>query len=293
MKVLMATDGSKHATAALTAAGRMLAETGRDVELLAVAPVVRLGPGGEQDRVCRRAKRAVERTQAALKDAGIDVRTGVKLGSPARVIVAASFHYDLTVVAAASHRAGSMNGLGPVASRLAEHAGGSALLARESTNTAGPRILVAVDGSEGSIRALDKLVELIDLSVADVTLLHVSETPWLHAGPDQEWLGFQEEEEEAIDPQAQMEREFVREADEILANARERLPARTAVNTLVYEGLPTGEILSEADRGDYDLVVIGATGARDLKHRILGSVSSAVAWNAPCSVLLVRGADWQ
>lgn len=293
MNVLMATDGSKIATAALTAAGRMLSPDNRDIELLCVVPPVHHGHEGERERLCRRAKRALERASETLGDAGLKVHTNVKMGSPARTIIGASPNYDVTMVGATSHRAGAMNGLGPVASRVVEHANGPTLVARSSRNSTGTRILIAVDGSEGSFRALDRMVELMDLSEASVTLLHVTETPWLHLGTDQEWLGYEEEEEEAIDPQAQLEREFVREADEILARARERLPARTAVETLVYEGLPADEILSEAERGDYDLVVIAASGSRDLKHRILGSVSSKVAWNAPCSVLLVRGADWQ
>jgi nucleotide-binding universal stress UspA family protein len=61
-----------------------------------------------------------------------------------------------------------------------------------------------------------------------------------------------------------------------------------SISTRVDEGNPANEILSEADRGQYDLVVVGATGSRDLKHSMLGSVSARIAWNAPCSVLIVR-----
>ena len=38
-------------------------------------------------------------------------------------------------------------------------------------------------------------------------------------GDDQEWIGYEEEKEEEIDPQAQFEREFETEGDEILENA--------------------------------------------------------------------------
>jgi nucleotide-binding universal stress UspA family protein len=49
--------------------------------------------------------------------------------------------------------------------------------------------------------------------------------------------------------------------------------------------------LSEAERSQYDLVVVGASGARDLKHRMLGSVSARVAWDANCSVLIAKGSE--
>ena len=207
------------------------------------------------------------------------------------MLIAASLNYDVTVVGAKSHKNRSPAGLGPVTSRVAEHSNRTVLIGRELHSDAGIKILVPVDGSEGSVQALDKLAALVDLSAADVTLVHVVETPWLHAGADQEWIGYEEEKEEEIDPQAQFEREFEREGDEILETARARLPVRTAVTTLIYRGIPAEEILGEAETGDYDLVVIGASGAVDLKHQILGSVSSKVAWNAPCSVLLVRPTD--
>jgi nucleotide-binding universal stress UspA family protein len=62
----------------------------------------------------------------------------------------------------------------------------------------------------------------------------------------------------------------------------------TAITTIVREGSPANEILSEADQGDYDVIVVGANEAHDMKHGMLGSVSSKVAWCAPCSVLIAR-----
>lgn len=86
-----------------------------------------------------------------------------------------------------------------------------------------------------------------------------------------------------------MKLELQSEAEALLAEAHAKLlPMHSCVSTLVREGLPADEILSTADQGEYDLIVVGATEATDMKHHILGSVSSKVVWNAPCSVLLVR-----
>ena len=291
MKVLMAADGSKHATHAMMAACRILSPQDRAIDLLCVAPAVGPKEHAHRAKLCRRATRILEAAQAALGAEGVSAKPIVQAGSPARALVAASLNYDVTVLGAQSHKDRAPAGLGPVASRVAEHSNGTILLGRELSNETGLKILAPVDGSEGSLRALDKLASLVDLSTADVTLVHVVETPWLHAGEDQEWIGYEEEKEEEIDPQAQFEREFEREGDEILENARDRLPVRTAVTTLIYRGIPAEEILGEAETGSYDLVVMGASGILDLKHQMLGSVSSQVAWNAPCSVLLVRAKD--
>jgi nucleotide-binding universal stress UspA family protein len=291
MKVLMATDGSKHAARALTTACRILSSKDREIDLLCVAPPAGIKGQAHRAKLCRRAARILEVARAALSADGVSTKPVTQVGSPARVLVADSLNYDVTVVGAESHKNGSSAGLGPVTSRVVEHSNATVLIGRELRSDAGLKIMAPVDGSEGSLRALDKLAALVDLSGADVTLVHVVETPWLHAGGDQEWIGYEEEKEEEIDPQVQFEREFETEGDAILENARARLPVRTAVTTLIYRGIPGEEILGEAETGDYDLVVMAASGVTDLKHQMLGSVSSKVAWNAPCSVLLVRGTD--
>ncbi len=288
MKVLMATDGSKNAARALTTACRILSPENREIDLLCVAPAVGAKDQAHRAKLCRRAVRILEAARATLNAEGVSAKPVAQSGSPSRALIAASLNYDVTVVGAQSHKNRSPVGLGPVTSRVAEHSNGTVLISRELRSDEGLKILVPVDGSEGSVQALDKLAALVDLSDADVTLVHVVETPWLHAGADQEWLGYEEDKEEEIDPQAQFEREFETEGDEILENAHARLPVRTAVTTLIYRGIPAEQILGEAETGDYDLVVMGASGAVDLKHQILGSVSSTVAWGAPCSVLLVR-----
>lgn len=287
----MAIDGSKHAAGALTAACRILSPQDREIDLLCVAPGVGPKHHAHRAKLCRRATRILDAARAALAADGISAKPIVQAGSPAQVLIAASLNYDVTVVGAQSRNNRSQGGLGPIASRVSEHSNATVLIGRELLSETGIKILAPVDGSESSLRALDKLAALADLSTADVTLVHVVETPWLHAGDDQEWIGYEEEGEEAIDPQAQFEREFETEGDAILESARARLPVRTAVNTLIYRGIPAEEILGEAETGDYDLVVMGASGVLDLKHQMLGSVSSKVAWNAPCSVLLVRGSD--
>jgi nucleotide-binding universal stress UspA family protein len=61
-----------------------------------------------------------------------------------------------------------------------------------------------------------------------------------------------------------------------------------SVMTLIEEGNPATEILGEEESGQYDLVVLGAADAMDSKHTMLGSVSAKVAWQAPCSVAVVK-----
>jgi nucleotide-binding universal stress UspA family protein len=118
--------------------------------------------------------------------------------------------------------------------------------------------------------------------------MHVVETPWAEMGVEEDWVTYSEEDKHQTEV-GRLEHELIREGEDLMEQARLLLQSyRISVTTRLDQGDPTNEILSEAERGQYDLVVVGATGSRDLKHRMLGSVSAKIAWGAPCSVLIVR-----
>jgi len=301
MKVLIATDGSAEATTAMNAACGLLKKDEREVHVLCVAPQFsRPGAahrsGGLYERYRRRilpeTQQILERAHQDLCAEGVSALTLTEIGSPARVITALTADYDLTVIGPKGRRERSAVGLGPVASRVVEHGKGAVLIGRDlKANDSGVRVLLALDGSEASFEALDTLAAMFDLDAAEVTLMHVMETPWVHLGFEEDWLGNPEKPDEQSEPDTQFEPNFQLEANELLREGAKRLrPFDATVTMLVEQGNPANEILSEADRGEYDLIVLGRTGARDLKHEMLGSVSMKVAWQANCSVLLVSDA---
>jgi nucleotide-binding universal stress UspA family protein len=57
----------------------------------------------------------------------------------------------------------------------------------------------------------------------------------------------------------------------------------------VLSGNAKEVILKEAQEWDADLIVVGSHGRRGIRRFLLGSVSEAVAMNAHCSVVVVRG----
>ena len=288
MRVLLTTDGSGEATNALRTASRLLNRTSLEVHVLYVQPQPRAPKSGKiakreyQHRLAAETKRVLEEAKKVLLEEGIDALTLCESGSPARIIMQEAEDYDLTVLGAKGRDVRSEVGLGPVASRLVEHATGCVLIGRKPPGDRQARILVPLDGSDGSQKALDALASYFDLESAEITLLHVLETLWLPSDDEDEAVSDVEEND-------QVTIELRREAEQLLTQAQMRiLPQHPGVTTSTREGIPANEILAEADQGDYDLVVVGATGATDMKHSVLGSVSSKVAWNAPCSVLVVR-----
>ena len=292
MKVLFATDGSADATRALRTALRMLRPEDRQLDLLCVArPYSRGGDLRRIDyerRILGEITQALEKTRATLKREKGTVNVLTEVGSPAAAIVERSENYDVTVIGPKGQGTASGVGLGPVASRVVEHGLGPVLVARELRSDDGLRVLIAVDGSRASQHAVEIAGSLFDLRSAEVCLMHVVETPWIQLGLEEDWTTYSDEEKETSEA-GSMEKELVREGEAVIEQARDLLrDRRISVSTRIDEGTPANELLSEAQRAQYDLIVIGATGNRDLKHRMLGSVSSRIAWDAPCSVFIVR-----
>jgi len=306
MKVLLATDGSDQATTAFRTASRLLRREDSEFDLLCVAPEFYF-PKGKAGKTAKKTSRMVEaydhriqaearqhltHAQAILATLGVEAGTRVEVGSPARVITRLSAEYDITVVGAHDQYTRSKPGLGPVASRVVAAAAGAVLIGRELSEEGRQwRILAAVDGSLASQRALEVMSSSLQVGEAEITLLSVAETPWVHLGLDREWFDYPTDLDVPPSVRA-FKDELQREADVVVEHARLLLEREGLAATLmIAEGDPALEILSEAERGEYDLIVIGATGEDDLKHDLLGSVSTKVAQAALCSTLVVKAIE--
>jgi nucleotide-binding universal stress UspA family protein len=223
----------------------------------------------------------LKRASDALSANGIAAHAFAKTGSANDVLVRLAEDYDVVVIGAQGRTERPGPGLGPVASRLVEHVGGTVLVGRELVNESNFKILVGVDGSARSRNAIESLISNFNLEDAEVTLMHVIEKPWLRLNLEQELE--KAEAEELFGP------ELRREAEHIIEDGRAMFASsEVSTEALIEEGIPANELLHEAEIGEYDLAVLGATGASDLKHTMLGSVAFRLAWTAPCSVVVVR-----
>lgn len=293
MRVLIATDGSNASTAAMVSAAQILNPEDRHFDLFCVMPPWNrreegIGRKRYEQRIQAETARILDGAKALIRDQALDVRRICDAGSPAALIAGKTADYDLTVIGAVGTGLRSEAGLGPVASRIVEHAPGPVLVGRTMRSEDGLRILIAVDGSAASLHAVQTVGELCDLSDAEVCLMYVAETPWTNLETEGDWATSSEEEMEKSEVGG-LEKELVLEGEELIEDARKVLRhEHVLVNSRIEEGNPASEILAEAERGQYDLVVAGATGSRDLKHQMLGSVSTRIAREAPCSVMIVR-----
>lgn len=137
------------------------------------------------------------------------------------------------------------------------------------------KILVPVDFSSSSERALREAAELATAHQARLLLLHVVQDIHYPTVEVLEHYGMP-------DLHAQM-RERARQRLEELAQ-RCGAPART----ILREGEPASEIADLAQEERVDLVVIAPHGRTALERFLLGSTAERVVRVAPCSVLVVR-----
>lgn len=152
------------------------------------------------------------------------------------------------------------------------------------------KILVPLDGSEHSLRALDVAIQIAKKFGAKITLIHVysvSVRPAMMPEPTpMSTFGI------PVMTPAEVSSiiEATRKAgSRILEEGEQRVKAENVeVEARLEEGHAVQEIVRVSKEGNYDLIVIGARGISKLREILLGSVSDAVIHHAACPVLVVK-----
>jgi len=134
------------------------------------------------------------------------------------------------------------------------------------------KILLAVDGSEHSRKALEAACEIARVSGAEVLVVHFQERDISKGG--------------AYDLETETEgMQLVRTAEAMLETAG--VSARAVMRPIMY-GYAAQEILAEAAAFKPDLIVMGTRGLSDFTELLIGSVSHKVMHLAQCPVLVAR-----
>jgi nucleotide-binding universal stress UspA family protein len=136
------------------------------------------------------------------------------------------------------------------------------------------KILAAVDGSEASDRALDKALELAEVTGAKLTALAVE-------GPLPAYAATVGEVEE-------VRREKDAFFEGLLAATRERAEVAGVELDLVLRAGHAAELIGRvAAEMDADLIVLGHRG-HFVRDHLLGSTADRVSEHATCPVMIVR-----
>jgi nucleotide-binding universal stress UspA family protein len=147
------------------------------------------------------------------------------------------------------------------------------------------RILLAIDGSDGSRAAVAQVIgrpwpqntNVRVVSVAHTYLPALVDPAFTLAAIHHELL--------------KRDRERASCDVEEAANAIRASASELDVTSAAIEGVPKEVILEEAERLGADLIVLGSHGHGDVRRFVLGSVAQAVVFHATCSVEVVRRRD--
>ena len=138
------------------------------------------------------------------------------------------------------------------------------------------RILVPIDFSDSSLKALRYAVPFAEKFGATIYLVHVLEPPFLASNIENLGLAIPQRE------LAQSTRE------KLLSLAAQEIEELVPVSAEVRTGRAFDQIAAVAKELDVDLIIIATHGYTGLKHILLGSTAERVVRHAPCPVLTVR-----
>lgn len=139
-------------------------------------------------------------------------------------------------------------------------------------------ILVAIDGSDASNRAVDQAIEYARLMEARLVLMHV--VHWSGYVP----IGVEAAYNRPMDKKAEEDHAHKDVLDPALEKAKH---AGIDSKACLTWGSPAAELTNKAQEIGARLVVVGRKGRTNLAEMIIGSVSNAIAHVAKVPVLLV------
>lgn len=137
-------------------------------------------------------------------------------------------------------------------------------------------ILVPVDGSDNSYRALDAALLLSEKLGSNITVIHVMEEfPITHIGSEKLL--------------SEVLEAYKKENQDILSKCSEIATQKgLTIKTVLIQGNPASVILDYSKKEKFDLLIMGSRGLGKFKELILGSVSGKIVHHSPCAVMLIR-----
>lgn len=292
MKILVAVDGSKHSRWALQWVARLPLSRRPRVTAIHVTDVSALmGPFATPPGVAgpelinqtllqsevrlleKRARQVVAETEKQLASLKLKGQVKWLRGPVAETILREASRDGLIVMGSLGTGVWGKLLLGSVSMRVLLHASSPVLVVRQPPRTL-RRVLLAVDGSKASDKALDFVRREFSPAGGKVTVIvgHVMPPVTVSA---------------AVAPGV---KEAARGAAQALAEAAATKLEKSGfrVETAVREGQPADQILKGAQQHRAELVVCGAKGMGAVAAFLLGSVSLRVAEQSRHTALVLR-----
>jgi nucleotide-binding universal stress UspA family protein len=275
MRILFATDGSKGGLEAARLITRLPLDTGSRVTVLTVLSPIEAAE----------AHGALAASHKALGPCTATIGVEFRCGNPVTEILDSAELHSPDLLVLGSHGLSGIARffLGSVAERVARHARCPVLVVRGTQGSLN-RVMVGVDGSNSSLRAVEYLHGFPLPAEVEVRLVTV--LPSLQRVL-QTWMAPPHAVEYA-EAMALFERRQLDAQEELEALTAAFAAAGRNAMAVTREGDPAATLLQAAEEQDADLIVVGAHGLSATERFHLGSVSEKILRYTHCSVMVVR-----
>jgi nucleotide-binding universal stress UspA family protein len=145
------------------------------------------------------------------------------------------------------------------------------------------KILVPIDGSKSADRALDFALDLARKYSAEVVVISVFDAPSVSLVAP----GIIFAPESIANYLKELKAFLEKVLSEALKKAK-KLNVGLKVSKELLQGRAANIIVETAQKGAFDIIVIGSRGLGGIKEFVLGSTSHRVADEAPCPVLIIK-----
>jgi nucleotide-binding universal stress UspA family protein len=221
-------------------------------------------------------KDILQRTSDFLAQDGVTCRTRAEIGHPVEATLRVAEEEKADLIVLGSHGLSGFQKflLGGVADGVAQHAPCPVLIVRGKTSTLS-HILVAVDGSERSYKALVAASEIAQPLHATISVLHVLDASKPFPG---------------IDPADTDVKGYALLVRKAVTERVDAILKEKGIDYRIYQdtGHPVEVITAFAAANQVDLIAMGSHGLGTFQRLLLGSVSYAVLHHAVSPVLIVR-----
>jgi nucleotide-binding universal stress UspA family protein len=295
MKILVAYDGSECANAALDDLRRAGLPADAQIKVLSVVEHWLPAPSGlemvegidrNQEYLALALRGGAQLASLNPRNPGEpswDVKSESGVGSPATVIIEKADEWDANLIVVGSHGRTALGRFffGSVSQKVLTEARRSVRVSRgriqkpgESGAAVRPvRLIIGVDGSEDAEAAVDAVAARKWPAGSEARIVSATwAAPQIKSqrmvGPITNWI---------LEEKARVKKMVDKDIDKLTATGLK-------TDVAVKDGDPKSLLIAEAESWGADCIFVGARGLGRVERFMLGSVSSAVAARAHCSV---------
>lgn len=141
-------------------------------------------------------------------------------------------------------------------------------------------ILIPIDFSENSKKALRYAIPLAEQFGASITLINIIEPTVFPSDFGFGQMSFPD-----------VEQELVTKSRQELEAIVDGVSTKAKITTVVKTGIPFVEVTNFADDEQFDLIIVATHGRTGVEHILFGSTAEKIIRKAPCPALVVRAEE--